>query len=174
MQRRFHQLQGRARETLIEPRGRFSELDVAESFALGLAGRAFTEALPFFLSGAEAGLERAFETFTYSEQVYASLGLVEDANLVRNLASLLPTMKARSTWTLLSPYVTDPQGLPKWQRYLRLLGRGISPDVSKAASISELWPSQITALQHGLLDPKQVKLSRCPRVQVRRELQKWQ
>lgn len=162
LQRRFHQLQGRARETLIEPRGGYSELDVAERLALGLAGRAFTEALPFFLSGAEAGLEQAFETFTYSEQVYASLGLVEDANLVRNLSSLLPTMKARSTWTLLSHYVTDPQGLPKWQRYLRLLGRGVTPDVSQAASISELWPSQITALQHGLLDSKASKIVKMP------------
>jgi helicase len=162
LQRRFHQLRGRAIETLVEPRGDMSELNVAERVALGLAGRAFAEALPFFLSGTESGLERAFQTFIYSEQVYASLGLVEDANLVRNLASLLPTMKARSTWTLLSPYITDPQGVSKWQRYLRLLGRGITPDVANAASISELWPSQIIALQNGLLDSESSKVIKMP------------
>jgi helicase len=162
LERRFHQLRGRARESLAEPRGERSELGVVESLALGLASRAYTEALPFFLAGVESGLERAFQTFIHAEQVYASLGLVEDANLVRNLASLLPTMKARSTWTLLSPYVTDPQGVSRWQRYLRLLGRGITPDVSNAASISELWPSQITALQHGLLEAKSSKVVKMP------------
>src|SRR5439155_1474600 len=50
----------------------------------------------------------------------------------------------------------------RWRRYLKLLARGVGPDVYSARSISELWPSQIAAIEQGLLDATASKIVRMP------------
>src|SRR5205807_7315201 len=88
-----------------------------------------------------------------------SLGYVEESNIIGNVRSLLPVMEKRSTWILLSHLAPNQ---PRWQRYLKLLARGVGTNVYKARSISKLWPSQITALEHGLLSSMSNKIVKMP------------
>ncbi len=160
LQRRFLQLRELAKKVQVEPpnNGRLSA-SLLEAMALALAGNAFSLALQFFLMGDMSFLEKSIEVFKNSGELFASLGLVEEYNLVGSIRSLLPVMKRRTTWTLLSHFGPNQ---PRWQRYLKLLARGIGTNVYTARSISELWPSQITALEHGLLSSTANKIIKMP------------
>ena len=68
-------------------------------------------------------------------------------------------MRTRATWALLPEFA--PQQ-PRWQRYLKLLARGVGADLYRGRSVSELWPSQITAIAHGLLSTTANKIIRMP------------
>jgi helicase len=68
-------------------------------------------------------------------------------------------MKQRSTWVALNHAA---EGYPRWRRYLRLLARGLSPTVLDSRSVSELWPSQLAALEHGLLTDSASKVIKMP------------
>ena len=67
-------------------------------------------------------------------------------NSVTGLLQIVPLMIERSTWRNLGQ-ASDSQ---RWQRYIRILARGLGSEIRDARSISELWPSQRTALQSGL------------------------
>lgn len=127
--------------------------------ALALAGEAFDNASRFLLGGDERCLARATEAFVASEKVYSSLGAIGQSNLVLSLRSVLPVMQLRSTWTAF-PDLTKEH--PRWERYLKLLARGIGDIILDSPSVSELWPSQITALSNGLLDPTISKIIKMP------------
>ena len=90
---------------------------------------------------------------------FGTIGDVRRANLTANLAAVLPIIEERSTWAMLAD--TDPGNL-RWQRYLRVLARGLGAQVLDSRSISELWPSQIRALAGGLLDATASKVIRMP------------
>lgn len=160
LQRRLIQLSDTIKTTLIEPhRSATLDLQMIEAMATALAGSAFSQALSFFLSGKENALERSMSAFKDAENLFASLDLVQESNLLRSIRSLLPVMHRRSTWTTIQGL---GRGEPKWQRYLKLLARGIGSDVYKARSVSELWPSQLKALGEGLLTSSSNKLVRMP------------
>lgn len=160
LQRRFLQLLDLSRKAQVEPSVEHG-LDsfLIEAMALAVASDGFSHAVRFFLAGDQPAFERAIEAFERAESLYASLDLVSESNVVHSIASLLPLMKTRATWTLL-PRLAPRQ--PRWQRYLKLLTRGVGADILRGRSISELWPSQITAIEQGLLDSTSNKIIRMP------------
>jgi superfamily II DNA/RNA helicase len=160
LQRRFIQLVAIAQKAQIQPQtnGHIT-LSVIQSMAVALAANAFSTAMGYFLGGDTKAFSKALEVFDNAEKLFASLHAVEESNLVRSIRSLLPVMQKRSTWTLLSSFAPTE---PKWQRYLKLLARGVGPDIYGGRSVAELWPSQIHALQHGLLEDAAHKIIKMP------------
>lgn len=123
-----------------------------------LAG-ALREAARGFLGGASERLEGAAESLQRAEMAYAEVGAVAEANLARTLRSLLPVMWQRSTWSYLGGFHPDR---PAWHRYLKLLARGSGKRLLTSSSVSELWPSQVAALESGLMDGRSSKIIRMP------------
>jgi len=160
LQRRFTQLLEMARRAQVEPAdNQMVDEDFIERMGLALAGAAFAETVRFFLRGEYAGLASAREIFREAESLFANLGLVDDSNLIHSVRSLLPLMEQRSTWTVLREHIV---GKPRWNRYLKLLARGVGSDIFVGRSISELWPSQIAAIEKELLDTATSKIVRMP------------
>ncbi len=127
--------------------------------ATAVGGRGLAAAARFFLSGEPQHLEQALAFLTLADKGFTDTGDTRRANLTANLRALVPSMQARSTWATLSDVV--PSNL-RWQRYLRVLARGLSPSVLDSRSVSELWPSQLAALAGGLLDPQANKVVKLP------------
>ncbi len=160
LQRRFLQLVKRAKEYQVEPKTNgHVDINLVRRMGTALSAKAFSSALRYFLAGDGHSLTDAVRLFTYAEEMFASINLVPEANLTRSLRGLLPIMATRSTWNLLLPLGPE---IPKWNRYLKLLARGVSQAVFYGRSISELWPSQITAVKQGLLDLSSNKIVRMP------------
>jgi helicase len=160
LQRRFIQLVGVAQKAQIQPQtnGHIT-LSVIQSMAVALAANAFSTAMSFFLAGDANAFAKALDVFDNAEKLFTSLHSVEESNLVRSIRSLLPVMQKRSTWTLLSSVAPNE---PKWQRYLKLLARGVGPNIYGGRSVAELWPSQIHAIEHGLLSDTAHKIIKMP------------
>lgn len=121
---------------------------IGQAAAAALAANGLERASRFFLSGRENALQEAADFLKESQELYAGLGLHREYNLVRSAGTLLPLMVSRSTWTKLKEVLP---GNRLWERYLRLLARGIGSDILVSRSVSELWPSQVVALNGGLL-----------------------
>ena len=66
-------------------------------------------------------------------------------------------LRSKSTWTKIGKLLPDK----RWKRYLRLLSRGLGSDLYRGPSVSELWPSQIEAIENGLID-RPSKIFRMP------------
>lgn len=160
LQRRFIQLNDIAKKAQSQPQydGRVT-VSVIESMALALAANAFSAAVSFFLSGDVRAFEKSIEIFANSEKLFSTLNSVEETNLVRSVKSLLPVMRGRATWTLLSALAPNQ---PKWTRYLKLLARGVGTNIYSGRSVSELWPSQIRAIDQGLLHDISNKIVKMP------------
>lgn len=126
--------------------------------SVAMASDGLLAASKFFLSGDSRHLTDASNLLSLAEQGFVQLGRVIEANLTYTLKSLLPLMESRSTWSVVGRVSTNP----RWQRYLKLLGRGVGQDVYRSSSISELWPSQVKALERGLLDSSSNKFFRMP------------
>jgi replicative superfamily II helicase len=160
LQRRLLLTLESVRQVTLEPDTRgMSEADIARALSTGLSGRALSAAARYLLSGDDALLQTAQDEFTVAEQGFATYGLAMEANAVRALKHLLPVIAKRTTWRCLGDAAP---GMPRWQRYLKLLARGVGGDVYRGRSISELWPSQIAAIEHGLLSTPTSKLIRMP------------
>ncbi|SRR6266566_1392363 len=132
---------------------------VVKAAALAFAGEGFDNASRYLLTGMEENLSKATSAFLDSQKIYGGLGAILESNLVLSMRSLLPVMQMRSTWTHFSGLVKDNA---RWERYLKLLARGIGDEVLNSPSVSELWPSQVLALSSGLLDPSKSKIIRMP------------
>src|SRR6266566_808559 len=115
--------------------------------AVVIAG-AFEAAGLFFLNGDRAELDRSNKLFRQAESFFSAYGAVAEANTARSLLALLPIMKTRSTWEVLK---VTADSYPVFERDLTLLSRGTGSNILRSRSVSELWPSQITALEGGLL-----------------------
>jgi hypothetical protein len=127
--------------------------------ATAVGARGLAAAARYFLSGEPEPFEQALEFLDLASEGFVSAGDSRRVNLTANLRALLPSMQARSTWTTLADVVPDNL---RWQRYLRVLARGLGNSVLDSRSISELWPSQLAALGGGLLDPDANKIVRLP------------
>lgn len=122
--------------------------DYLKKIALAIAGEGFESSGRFFLTGNEEHLDKAVVSYEKSEEIYSSLGAIVESNIIRSIKSLLQLMKLRSTWKILKNIIENND---QWNRYLKLLARGVGSPVNESPSISELWPSQITALKNDLL-----------------------
>jgi superfamily II DNA/RNA helicase len=124
-----------------------------------LAVRGLVTAQRYFLSGEVSALQHGIELLGFATMGFASVGDVQMSNLTSALNTALPAMRHRSIWHWLQPIAPDNA---VWSRYLKLLARGVGRNVMEARSVSELWPSQITALEHGLLTDQTSKVVRMP------------
>ena len=149
LQRRFLRM-ALAPESALEVRGdALTEANVIEAARL-VTQKGLSHASRYFLSGDLDEVSRAQTELDLAYGALLDLGAVLEANLVDGLAALIPGFTATSIWTNLS------NRLPKsrlWTRYLKALGRGFSSvDIMDSRSVSELWPSQLGALEEGLLE----------------------
>src|SRR6266536_2873775 len=139
--------------------GNLDDEELLEQMATAVGGRGLAAAARFFLSGEPERLEQALELLDLASEGFTGAGNSRRVNLTANLRALLPSMQARSTWATLSDVVP---GNLRWQRYLRVLARGLGASVLDSRSVSELWPSQLAALAGGLLDPQASKVVKLP------------
>ena len=131
------------------PTGASDEVDLLRRLSTALTADAMDHASRYFLSGDEREFTEAMDKLNTAYRSLEDAALLPDANLVSGLRSLLPQMHQRSTWRTLGGRAP---GIPRWTRYLRVLARGLGSIVIDSRSISELWPSQLHALEMGLLD----------------------
>ena len=133
--------------------------DVLNSIAVAIASDGFANASKYMLNGNDNSLSKAIESFNDAIGCFSDLGSIQEANLVRHVRSLLPIICKRSIWTVLGNQVN---GNIRWRRYLQLLARGVGQDLLECPSVSELWPSQITALAQNLLGSEASKVVKMP------------
>lgn len=140
-----------------------TDIDSTEQLAVAAANAVFARgvdaAARFFLAGEPQTLEEAATFLMSAEEGFARLSFVHDANLVRMVRALIPTAAAHSTWNLLGG--ARPPSL-RWNRYLKILARGVGRNLLDSPSVSELWPSQVQALEQGLLDHSKSSVVRMP------------
>jgi helicase len=133
--------------------------DLVDVTAQALGTAALARASLYFLRGDEIQLQDAERLLDLAREGFAAAGDVPNANLSSIFRRLLPVMRERSTWHLLSSLRPDDS---RWSRYLTLLARGPGRNIARTASVSELWPSQIAALNSGLLSSRNSKVVRMP------------
>jgi hypothetical protein len=146
LQRQLLKLPMVAEPILRPPSKILDEAELAERAAHALVAEGLLQASRYMLSGEEEWLTQADSSLSIALEGFSAYGFVRGANVTSGLRSLLPVIERRSTWVLLNDAAAD---FPRWRRYLRLLARGLSPTVRDSRSISELWPSQLAALDHG-------------------------
>lgn len=149
LQRKFLRLRIAA-ELLVPP----PTLELDPESMLGEAARsvvslALSDAALHMISGDPTAYSRASEGLGLAYDALAAAGFAADANLTRGLRAVLSVMKERSTWRVLADVAP---GNPRWTRYLRSLARGLATPITDARSISELWPSQMAAVENGLFE----------------------
>lgn len=160
LQRRFLHLKKLCKNAQIEPKNKTKlNNSLIEDIAFGLVGKAFWYIVIFFLRGDKIAFKKSNKIFKNAEKFFVSLNLVEESNLVRSIRSLLPIMRKRSIWTILLNFAPN---LPKWDRYLKLLARGLGFDIFRGRSISELWRSQILSIENGILEMDSNKIVKMP------------
>ena len=158
LQRRFVRLGAECAPLVEEP-----DYDKAGDlpYALGLAAAASSlSALgSFFLTGDREKVDAASAGLANAGKVFAASGLDDEFALVHGLRALAAPMASRSTWSALG----DLAGHFAWRRYLMLLARGPGPSpVAGHRSVSEMWPSQRSAVEGGLLRSSASKIIRMP------------
>jgi superfamily II DNA/RNA helicase len=95
----------------------------------------------YYLSGDELYMHSALKQIITARKSYSLSGDVIHANLTNNLISIILSMYSRSTWKILQSQIPLDKN---WGRYLSILS-GQKP------SVCEFWPSQIKAIDLGLL-----------------------
>lgn len=132
--------------------------DAVKSLGLSLCCQAIIYAINYFLNGEKESIAKAIDCLSDAEKLLSEGGQYEDANMTRSLRSLIPIMTSKSTWNHLGEIHENEL----WKRYLRLLARGLGKDIVNSPSVSELWSSQIEALNKGLLDTNSNKIIKMP------------
>ena len=128
--------------------GSISEADVLDA-ARAVTQHGLAHASRYLLNGQTEAIELARDDLETAYGALAELGAVLESNIVDGLLALIPRLTFASTWNHLSSVLV---GNRLWERYLRALGRGFSTEnVLSSRSISELWPSQLSALNSDLL-----------------------
>lgn len=144
---------------ILTSESNFQKENPVESLGLALTASALINCTNFFISGSEKDLNVAKEKFKKAEDLYAKTKFFYESNLIYSVRSLLDVMHEKSTWTVLKDFRKDDF---TWDRYLRLLSRGLGNNIFTSPSISEFWPSQIESIHKGLLSSEKSKIIRMP------------
>ena len=123
-----------------------------------LLGRGLAAASQYLLGGQTNQLAFARELLDQARGMYSRAGRSAEANFCATAGSMLLVIERRTTWSLLA----NSSSSSRWQRYLKLLGRGSASRAIDARSLSELWPSQIGALRSGLISTRDNFVIRLP------------
>jgi len=122
--------------------------EIASNLGIALLATGLKKVSLYLLSGDVGKFREADSNLEDACKLLDSSAAVFEANLARSMRNLMPLLRLRSTWNVFGNMVT---GNKKWNRYLRLLARGVGSSITDSPSVSELWPSQVIALRNGLL-----------------------
>jgi len=159
LQRLFLDLRIRCQTLLQEPTEFKGEFDAVRGLAIAAMADAYLKTVDFFLTGSKPSISEAEEQFSNAEKLFSQISCVHEFNLVRQIRSLIKIMVKSSTWNILGPILENNS---VWDRYLKLLARGVGSDLLHSTSISEVWPSQKKAIESGLFDPQKNKVINMP------------
>lgn len=124
--------------------------DAAELASLGLLARATHNAVEFWQTGSSDAASAALEDSREAAKMVRDAGIVYSWLLLDSVSHVLNDSFAVSLWRRLPSYVSNWNR--HWDVHLRLLA-------SDEPAVVELWPSQLYALEAGLLDPNQSSLA---------------
>ncbi|MEU9074526.1 DEAD/DEAH box helicase [Kitasatospora sp. NPDC048538] len=122
--------------------GLADESDFAVLAAYGLVGRAAGRLAALWRTGDRAAGRAAVADVNQAAQILHRASVVDTWTLVDCLAHAVEDIVATSPWLLLRRASTWNRA---WERYLRAL-------IVSRRPITQVWPSQRTALEAGLLD----------------------
>ncbi len=132
--------------------------EVDRRAALAVTSIALSEVSSYFLTGQKKHIESAMRSFDLARAGLAQSGDTVAYNTVTGLQRVVPVMVERSTWSCLEGVSSSP----RWHRYLKVLARGLGDDILDSRSISDLWPSQVEAVESGLLVSDESSAIRMP------------
>ncbi len=145
LRRRLVHLKQRA-TTLLTEKANLESLSASERLGIvaldGLAS--------YLIHGDERSLAAAESDLGLCMASFAEEGLFVQAQLTRGLRVISTRLPTRAAWSVLRQWSA---GRPTRQRYLMLSARGTGANVPSGTSVTELWPSQMRALEAGVLDP---------------------
>jgi replicative superfamily II helicase len=157
LERKLLRVELQAPRLLAEPDSSDQEA-YSERLGVALVAQGLLDSSRYLRSGSAEHLDAALKGLSLAENAASRFGLVRESNLAAALSSALPAIAARSTWSLMGDLVQNPT----WRRYLIVLGRGLAPRVVDSRAVTEFWPSQVAALDRGLLDPDQDLVVKMP------------
>ena len=126
-----------------------NKTDAVAGLGLEGAARGYLGAVEYLLSGSESGLKGSDDILALANSAFSDHAMLKEWSLTAMTRSLLKPMTENSTWNVLGTILENNR---MWRRYLMLLARGPGTPVSETASVSEIWPSQRTAIESGLFD----------------------
>ena len=135
-----------------------SQDDLLRRASQALTARGLKSLALHFLSGHDSLVPVALDDLHLAQEGFGEVADAVAYNSVTGLLHIVPLMVERSTWRNLR----QASDSPRWQRYIQVLARGLGSEIRDARSISELWPSQRTALESGLLDSDHSMAIRMP------------
>jgi superfamily II DNA/RNA helicase len=163
MQRKYVKLHEIAvdigREPSEDELDRMSIEEMSHRTLLAMLTQGLVSTSRYFLNGSVEALEEGSTYLESASEGFASLGFAAASTLTKSIVLNLPVMEHRSTWKRLNEFGV---GNARWSRYLRVLGRGLGDDLLNGVSVSELWPSQIRAIERGLLTSQESFIIRMP------------
>ena len=120
-------------------------------------GDGLSKACFFFLSGVDEAFNEAIALLDEAAALFDRLGTPLQSQVAFGIRAVLPQMKRQSTWNRLR-HLVDSSDV--WSRYLTLLARGTAGLNSRG--VTELWPSQIKAIESGFLGSNDSAVVRFP------------
>ena len=161
LQRRFVQLRSYCEPIVAEPDYEKVE-NIQHRLALAAAAAALSDFAGCLLSGSRPETDGMVRDLGDAERLFHMSGFHGESSLAHSIKSLLGSMWSRSTWSALDGKRDGGGGHFAWNRYLTLLARGLGSPVPSGPSISEMWPSQLVAVDSGLLSSDESKIVRMP------------
>lgn len=101
------------------------------------------EIAEFCISGKKEHLEKSVSDLTKSHEYFVNLSDVTFATITLSLLSVIDALSKRNTWNVVADNAKDLLNCIEWKNYLR--------NIALDKSIVEFWPSQISAINAGVL-----------------------
>ena len=158
LQRKFIRTRTYCQPFIAEPDYK-NIVNIQYSLAMASAATGLFNFAGHMLSGSSPKLDQIVEDLGDAERLFHMSGHHTESSLAHSVKSLLGSMWSRSTWNKIGEQGTSNFA---WNRYLMLLSRGLATPVTSGSSISEVWPSQLTAVKSGLLSSNDSKIVRMP------------
>ena len=158
LQRKFVLVRDSCRPLISEPDYENVE-NVRYGLAMATAAAGLSDFARHMLSGSPPNTDKVVEDLGDAEKLFHMSGFHVESSLAHSIKSLLGSMWSRSTWSMLR---RQSAGSFAWDRYIALLARGLETPVPSGSSISEVWPSQLAAVESGLLSSNDSKIVRMP------------